>query len=130
MGFSDAESSFIIHKVLDKNGNISKFSFMFTIELHIDDLYTLEFIKDKFGFGNIRIFKDKCIFTVSDKQGVSKLISIFDEFNLNTTKYFDYLNFKKAFLLYHERPRISYEYEITPTALTHELANLRIMMAH
>ena len=104
VGFSDAESSFIIHKVLDKNGNISKFSFMFTIELHIDDLYTLEFIKDKFGFGNIRIFKDKCIFTVSDKQGVSKLISIFDEFNLNTTKYFDYLNFKKAFLLYHERP--------------------------
>lgn len=104
VGFSDAESSFIVHKVLDKNGNISKFSFMFAIELHIDDLHTLEFIKNKLGFGNIRIYKDKCIFTVSDKQGVYELISIFYKFNLNTTKYFDYLNFKKAFILYHERP--------------------------
>ena len=76
VGFSDAESSFIIHKVLDKNGNISKFSFMFTIELHIDDLHTLEFIKNKLELGNIRIYKDKCIFTISDKQGVYKLISI------------------------------------------------------
>ena len=99
VGFSDAESSFIIHKVLDKNGNISKFSFMFTIELHIDDLHTLEFIKNKLELGNIRIYKDKCIFTISDKQGVYKLISIFDKFNLNTTKYLDYLKFKDAFIL-------------------------------
>ena len=49
VGFSDAESNFIIHKVLDKNGNISKFSFMFSIELHIDDLHTLEYIKNKLG---------------------------------------------------------------------------------
>ena len=99
VGFSDAESSFIIHKVLDKNGNISKFSFMFTIDLHIDDLHTLEFIKNKLELGNIRIYKDKCIFTISDKQGVYKLISIFDKFNLNTTKYLDYLKFKDAFIL-------------------------------
>lgn len=103
VGFSDAESSFIIHKVLDKKGNISKFSFMFVIELHIDDLHTLEFIKNKLESGNIRIYKDKCVYTVSDKQGVYKLISIFDKFNLNTTKFLDYLNFKKAFILYHER---------------------------
>jgi hypothetical protein len=77
---------------------------MFTIELHIDDLHTLEFIKNKLELGNIRIYKDKCIFTVSDKQGVYKLISIFDKFNLNTTKYLDYLSFKNAFILYHERP--------------------------
>lgn len=105
VGFSDAESSFLIHKVLDKKGDISKFSFIFAIELHIDDLHTLEYIQNKLGLGNIRIYKDKCIFTISDKQGVYELISIFDKFNLNTTKYLDYLNFKKAFVLYHERPR-------------------------
>jgi len=54
---------------------------------------------------NIRLFKDKCIFTVSDKQGVYKLISIFEKYNLNTTKYLDYLDFKKAFVLYHERDK-------------------------
>ena len=102
MGFSDAESSFIIHKVLDKNGNISKFSFMFTIELHIDDLHTLEFIKNKLELGNIRIYKDKCIFTISDKQGVYKLISIFDKFNLNTTKYLDYLKWLEAINLWRQ----------------------------
>lgn len=103
VGFSDAEACFIIHRILDKNGNIGKFSFMFSIELHIDDLHVLEFIKDKLGLGNIRTFKDKCIFTISDKQGIYALIAIFDKFNLNTTKYLDYLDFKKAFLLYHER---------------------------
>lgn len=103
VGFSDAESSFILHKVLDKKGDISKFSFMFTIELHIDDVSVLEFIKNKLKIGNLRTYKDKCIFTVSDKQGVYQLISIFDKFNLNTTKYLDYKNFKEAFLLYHER---------------------------
>lgn len=76
---------------------------MFTIELHIDDLSVLEYIKNKLNIGNLRTYKDKCIFTVSDKQGVYQLISIFDKFNLNTTKYLDYQNFKKAFLLYHER---------------------------
>ena len=104
VGFSDAESNFIIHKVLDKNGNISKFSFMFSIELHIDDLHTLEYIKNKLGLGNTRIYKDKCIFTISDKQGVYELISIFYKFNLNTTKYLDNLKFKEAFKIYHERP--------------------------
>nr|QDG01221.1 LAGLIDADG endonuclease [Scytalidium sp.] len=103
VGFSDAESNFIIHRILDKKGNISKFSFMFNIELHIDDLHVLEFIKNKLEIGNIRVYKDKSIFTVSDKQGVYKLMSIFDEFNLNTTKRMDYLNFKEAFILYHER---------------------------
>lgn len=105
VGFSDAESSFLIHKVLDKSGDISKFSFIFSIELHIDDLHTLEYIKNKLGLGNIRIHKDKYIFAVSDKQGVYELISIFDKYNLNTTKYLDYLKFKEAFILYHERSR-------------------------
>ena len=106
VGFSDAESSFSIHSILHSDGKrISRFCFIFWIELHKDDLGVLEFIKSKLEIGNIRLFKDKCIFTVSDKQGVYKLISIFEKYNLNTTKYLDYLDFKKAFVLYHERDK-------------------------
>jgi len=36
-------------------------------------------------------------------EGLYKLISIFSHYNLNTTKYLDYLDFQKAFILYQER---------------------------
>jgi LAGLIDADG endonuclease len=105
VGFSDAESSFSIHPKYTNDGVVSKFSFMFTIELHKDDLSTLEYLQSKLKIGNVRLSKDKCIFTVSNKEGIYKLISIFDKYNLNTTKYLDYLNFKKAFILYCERDK-------------------------
>jgi hypothetical protein len=38
---------------------------MFNIELHKDDINVLKYIKTKLGIGNIRIYKDKCVFTVS-----------------------------------------------------------------
>ena len=48
VGFSDAESSFSIHSILHSDGKrISRFSFIFCIELHKDDLGVLEFIKNK-----------------------------------------------------------------------------------
>lgn len=45
----------------------------------------------------------------SDKIGIYKLINIFDEFNLNSTKFLDYSNFKEAFILYHERESFTEE---------------------
>jgi hypothetical protein len=36
---------------------------------------------------------------------IYKLIAIFDEYNLNTTKYLDYLDFKKSFNLYKGRDK-------------------------
>jgi len=103
-GFSDAESCFLIQPVLNSNKNkVSRFSFKFIIELHKDDLGVLELIKKKLGIGNIRLIKDTCVYMVSDKKGIYTLINIFDKYNLNTTKYLDYFNFKKAFILYFER---------------------------
>ena len=74
---------------------------MFVIELHIDDVDVLEFIKDKLGIGNVRLTKNKCVFAVTDRNGISKLISIFDKYNLNSTKYLDYLNFKIRVFTYY-----------------------------
>lgn len=78
---------------------------MFSIELHKDDLNVLEDIKNYLGIARVRQYKDKCIFSVTNAQGTYKLISIFDEYNLNSTKHLDYLLFKRAFLLYQARDK-------------------------
>ena len=55
------------------------------------------------NIGNeIAVYGNSCKFTVIHKEYINKLISIFDKYNLNTTKYLDYLEFKKAFHLYYE----------------------------
>lgn len=103
MGFSDGESSFIILSYLDKTKIVS-YTFRFVIELHVDDLDALKFIQSKLKIGNeIAVYGNSCKFTVTHPKDIYKLISIFDKYNLNTSKYLDYLNFKKAFILYQER---------------------------
>ncbi len=101
VGFSDAEANFIINPILKKDKvKISSFSFMFKIALHQDDTYVLEYIHRRLAIGYVRFYKTECIFNVTDREGIKFLISIFDKYNLNTTKYLDYLDFKEAFNLY------------------------------
>jgi LAGLIDADG DNA endonuclease family/LAGLIDADG endonuclease len=102
VGFSDGESNFSI--VPGYSGDkITKFSFRFTIGLHIDDKNALVYIRNLLAVGNINENTEVCKFVVSDKEGIIKLISILDKYNLNTTKYLDYTDFKEAFNLYHSR---------------------------
>ena len=103
VGFSDAESSFNIVPKQDSKGNINRFTFMFGIGLHLDDLEALKYIQSKLNIGTIRIAKDECKFVVTKLEEISKLISLFDTHKLNTSKYLDYLDFKKAFNLYFNR---------------------------
>ena len=110
VGFADAESSFSIvskqdSKVSkqDSKGNINRFTFMFVIGLHLDDLEALNYIHNKLNIGIVRIAKDECKFVVTKEEELSVVISIFDMHNLNTSKYLDYLDFKKAFNLYFNR---------------------------
>jgi len=104
VGFTDAEGCFIINPFLKKNQlSISSFVFMFKITLHKDDEKVLRIIKDRLRIGGVRIFKDECIFTITKQKEIYILISIFDKFNLNTSKYLDYLDFKEAYFLYFDR---------------------------
>jgi LAGLIDADG endonuclease len=106
VGFSDGESNFSIVSKYDQSGassKINKFSFRFTIGLHIDDKNVLVTMRNLLGVGNINENSEECKFIVSDKEGIRKLISIFDKYKLNTTKYLDYVDFKEAFNLYHSR---------------------------
>ena len=57
--------------------------------------------------GSIYASNDSQIFTISKKDDISKLISIFDNYTLNTSKYLDFLSFKKAFLLYSNREKLT-----------------------
>jgi len=78
---------------------------MFKITLHKDDECVLRYINRKLGIGKVRLYKNECILNVTDKNGILFLISIFDKYNLNTTKYLDYLDFKKAFNLYFNKDK-------------------------
>ena len=73
---------------------------MFKIALHQDDTDVLEYIHRRLAIGHVRSYKTECIFNVTDREGIKLLISIFDKYNLNTTKYLDYLDFKEAFNLH------------------------------
>ena len=114
MGFTDAEGNFIINRHLGKDKKTTSdrrsslrdsFTFMFKIALHKDDEMVLRHINNKLGVGGVRLYKDECIFNVADKKGVALLIDIFDKYNLNTTKFLDYLDFKEAFLFYINRSK-------------------------
>lgn len=111
-GFTDAEGSFnIVHR--DK-----WFGFTFSIGLHIDDLSVLNYIKSKLEFGNIYSTDNVCYFNVTKKEDILKLINIFDIYFLNTTKRFDFLDFKKAYYLYYNRDSLTYE-------LTNKIVNIK-----
>lgn len=121
IGFCDAESSFSINPVVNSENFIKKITFMFSIELHKDDLNVLEDIKNYLGIGRVRQYKDKCIFSVTNAQGTYKLISIFDEYNLNSTKHLDYLLFKRAFLLYQGRDKRLFYNQDKAKTLTNQI---------
>jgi hypothetical protein len=112
VGFADAESCFHIKKVKQ-----SGFEFEFKISLHIDDLEVLRplpprssagggggggwgLIKKTLGIGRVDTYGKKASFRVSNHQNLPILFEILDKFTLNSTKYLDYLDFKKGFELY------------------------------
>lgn len=109
VGFSDAEANFGVFPVLADKIKIEGFSFRFTIGLHKDELDALNYIKSKLGVGKVYSYKDSQIFVVTKKEDIILLISIFDNYTLNTTKYLDYLDFKKAFNIYHNREYLTKE---------------------
>lgn len=76
---------------------------MFRIGLHVDDKNVLDFIRNRLEIGSVIVRSDRASaeFMVTNKEGIYKLISIFDNYKLNTTKFLDYLDFCEAFYLYH-----------------------------
>ena len=95
VGFSDAESSFMIN-----TRNNKEVHFVFQITLHIDDAAVLYTIRDRLGFGVVSTKGNTCSFRVhSFNVIVEKLLPIFDSCSLLTHKQLDYRDWRIAVLL-------------------------------
>lgn len=103
VGFSDGEASFILGVNKEDKGNINGFLFKFVLGLHKDDYAVLVKIQTILNMGRISQDENKCRLIINKYEDLKKLISIFDNYPLNTTKYLDFLIFKKAFTLNFER---------------------------
>lgn len=101
-GLTDGEGMFYI---LRKNGK-GTFEFNYIIGLHIDDINMLRFIKQVLGTGKVVTSGKVACFSITSIKGIEKIINIFTEYPLNTTKLLNFLAFKKAYELY-----TSYKYK-------------------
>lgn len=111
-GFTDAEGCFYIAK---RNGSSTFFEFRFIIELHVDDMKALEFIKSTLGIGVVRATGSRATFTVSTIKEVKVIMDIFTNYPLNSSKHLNFLGFKEAFQLYTANPNNISREEILST---------------
>ncbi|OTA47126.1 hypothetical protein K449DRAFT_138357 [Hypoxylon sp. EC38] len=86
---------------------------MFNINLHIDDLDTLNFIAKILGIGYVTIpdaahlKKKVCSYRINKQSELFKLIQILKASPLNGVKQFDFEDFTKAYNLYFNRSNIT-----------------------
>ena len=88
---------------IDGEGNLKVFmdrhylKAVFRIRLHIDDIATLYKIKEFLGVGNVTIQGSSCLYTIGDLYiWKTVLLPLLDEYNLLTSKWLDYLDFKSV----------------------------------
>ena len=92
-GFIDAEGNFQVY--LDR----LYLRVMFRIRLHKDDIDVLQKIQAFLGVGRVAIEGNSCVFIISNvKDLITVLFPLLDKYNLFTTKWLDYIDFKQAVL--------------------------------
>jgi len=88
-GFVDGEGNFQVF--LDRN----YLRVIFRIRLHIDDIAILYKIQQFLGVGKVQINNNSCVFVIYKlKDLTTVLFPLLDQYNLFTTKWLDYLDFK------------------------------------
>lgn len=94
VGITDAEGTFGFY---NQNG---KWSLLYKIALSRYNLKTLYYIKKQLGIGSVTKDNNKAQFIIRDREKLAKFIfPLFDKYPLLTSKYFNYLKLKKAFLI-------------------------------
>lgn len=94
----DGEGSFMIIK--NRGNNLI---FKFSIGLHVDDTDVLRFIQKQLGIGSVTTSGKVSYFNVIKQEELLKIIEIFRNTHLNTTKHLNFLAFSEAYYLYTER---------------------------
>jgi len=97
VGFTDAKGNFLIRlKGLDDD-KYNSLNLIFHITLHKSDLYVLKYIRDKLNCGSISESGDKCNYFVNDQKSlINVILPIFNNVELKSSKYFQWLVFKNA----------------------------------
>lgn len=103
-GFTDGEGCFMlnINNYKNKEGVVTSkgITLKYTIFLHKDDAPMLKQIKNRLGLGTVRIYERFVSFEVTKQKEIEKIIEIFSQNPLNTSKHLNFLEFKKAYSLY------------------------------
>jgi len=95
VGFTDGDGSFTIYA----NPDSLKINLTFKISQKSNNIQALYFLKSSLGFGKVRSSskEDMSHFLIRDKETLkNKLIPIFENYPLNSSKYHSYILFKKA----------------------------------
>jgi uncharacterized ubiquitin-like protein YukD len=72
------------------------------------DLKTLKFIQKELRCGNISVSKNRCNYYISDYYSIKNIIiSLFEYFQLNSTKYTQYIVFKNAAELIYNKSHLT-----------------------
>jgi len=81
--------------------------------LHINDLSVLEYIRNKLNCGSISKSGDKCNYFVNDQKSlVNVIVPIFNNVELKSSKFFQFLNFKKAVHLLIDKKHLTFQGKI------------------
>ena len=109
-GFTDAEGNFNISLRNLNNSKYNSVNLTYQIGLHIDDLNTLKFIKQKLGCGHISISGSNCNFFVNDQFSlIHVILPLFNLTKLNSSKYYQFLIFEKAINLIKNKEHLTSE---------------------
>ena len=108
-----------------KNDTYKNVQFTFQIGLHGDDLNILEYIMKNIKCGHISKSKNRVNFFVNDMNSLLNIIiPIFEDKNLNSSKYHHFLLFKKAVMLTKDKKHLSDEGKLEIIKLKKEMQNL------
>lgn len=105
-GYVDAEGCFFI-QILE-----NRFKLVFTFCVHKDELELIKYIAQRLGVGNISVGCKTISYTISSKNDLLKIFSIFDTRSLNTSKNLNYIVFRQAYDLYFNRESIKVSLEL------------------
>jgi len=110
VGFTDGDGSFTVSSQTLKNDKI-RWSLFFKIGQSNYNLRVLYYIKKQLGYGSVQLEtkSSNADFRIRDRKIINKIIfPIFDKYSLLTSKYFEYIRFKKAYNILNDS-NIGYE---------------------
>ena len=110
-GFIDAEGNFQVF--FDRQ----YLRVLFRINLHVDDIEVLYAISKYLGVGSVRVQSSYAVYSIGKvKDLITVLIPLLDKHSLRTTKYLDYIDFKKILQILSSSPSTKLSGEEITTA--------------